>query len=204
MGRRVRHFNPGHAGATLALDSRFITGLSNTDPVTTWEDRSSSNNDATQGTANDRPLFQTAYQGGCPALQFDGATDHLDFASSIISGTPDGSVVFCFKLDTDPPASATKAGPVFGDFGTAAALNVFPWTDGNIYDDFGSTVRSNAGDPSLSFTTTRVVYQHSATNDWVIFLSTERCFILKSPMLLVGLGLKLSVPQEIHISYMDI
>lgn len=77
MGRRVRHLNPGSAGAVLALDSRFISGLSDGDPVSTWSDRSGSGNNATQtGTA--RPTFETAEQGGQPVIRFDGSNDYLN------------------------------------------------------------------------------------------------------------------------------
>ena len=76
MHRRARHLNPGSAGAVLTLDSRFITGLSDGDPVSTWTDRSGSGNNAT-GSATARPTFQINEQGGQPAVQFDGLNDIL-------------------------------------------------------------------------------------------------------------------------------
>ena len=76
MHRRARHLNPGSAGAVLALDSRFISGLSDGDPVSTWTDRSGSGNNATQS-GSARPTFETGEQGGNPTIRFDGADDNL-------------------------------------------------------------------------------------------------------------------------------
>ena len=81
MGRRVRHLNPGSAGAVLALDSRFITGLSDGDPVSTWSDRTSNGNNATQ-TGIARPTYETAEQGGQPVIRFDGTNDVFSLGTS--------------------------------------------------------------------------------------------------------------------------
>ncbi len=77
MHRRARHFNARDAGAPLVLDSRFITGLTDGDPVSTWSDRSGNGHDATQATSGSKPTFLTAQQGGCPAVDFDGTADFL-------------------------------------------------------------------------------------------------------------------------------
>jgi len=82
MRARHRHLNPGSAGAVLALDSRFISGLNDGDAVATWEDRTNSNNDATQSTSGNRPSYQTAEQGGCPAVYFDN-----DFMTGALSSS---------------------------------------------------------------------------------------------------------------------
>ena len=75
--RRVRHLNPASAGATMAFDARFVTGLANNDPVDTWASRRPATVDATaSGTA--RPLFQLNITGGQPGLSFDGVNDVLN------------------------------------------------------------------------------------------------------------------------------
>jgi hypothetical protein len=76
MHRRARHFNARDAGATLVLDSRFITGLADGDPVSTWSDRSGNGYDAT-GSGSARPTFEANEQGGCPTVRFDGSNDTL-------------------------------------------------------------------------------------------------------------------------------
>ena len=76
MHRRARHLNPGSAGATVALDTRFITGLNDGDLVSTWTGRAGTSNNATSsGTA--RPTYQVAEINGLPVLQFLGGDDQV-------------------------------------------------------------------------------------------------------------------------------
>ena len=99
MHRRARHLNPASAGATLALDSRFITGLSDGDPVSTWTDRSASANNAT-GSGTARPTFETNEQGGQPALRFDGVNDAMECGSSVFTGTQSRFIVVVYKTNS--------------------------------------------------------------------------------------------------------
>lgn len=165
MRARHRHFNAQAAGATLVLDARFLTANDN-DAIETWTSRTGINN-ATQATAASRPTYKINMSGGQPALFFDG-NDLMVFSGSIISGTPNGFATFIYKLNADPPAAAATAGAVLGDFGSAGDANHWPFTDGNIYDDFGSTSRKNAGNPTPSLASFRLISQHSAASDFVI------------------------------------
>jgi len=76
MHRRARHFNARDAGADLVLDSRFITGLADGDPVSTWSDRSGNANDAT-GVGAARPEYKINIQGGSPVVRFDAIDDGM-------------------------------------------------------------------------------------------------------------------------------
>lgn len=62
------------SGCNLWFDATQVTGLVDGDPVTTWDDKSTANNDLAPATAN-RPLFKTNVIFGHPALLFDGTTD---------------------------------------------------------------------------------------------------------------------------------
>jgi hypothetical protein len=73
-GRRARHINPAHAGATVALDSRFMTGFADGDAISTWTGRAGTTNDATAASTA-RPTYQVAEINGQPMLQFDGSND---------------------------------------------------------------------------------------------------------------------------------
>lgn len=111
--RRARHLNPSAAGATLALDSRFISGLSDGDPVSTWSDRSGNGNNAT-GSGSSRPTFETNEQGGNPIVRFDGADDFMD--SALVASQP-LTVLILWKEHTDiafdlPFYSTSPAGGV--------------------------------------------------------------------------------------------
>jgi hypothetical protein len=165
MRARQRHFNPKTAGATLVLDARFLTA-SNDDAIGTWTSRTGIN-DATQATAASKPTYKVNMSGGQPALYFDG-NDLMGFASSIISGTPDGFATFIYKVNADPATDNLTSGAPLGDFGSAILANHWPWMDGNIYDDFGTTSRKTAGNPTPSLASFRLISQHSAANDFVI------------------------------------
>ena len=87
MRARHRHFNAQDAGAVLVLDSRYITGLSDGNAVSTWTDRSRSGNNATQATAANQPTYQTAEQGGQPLVKFDGSNDIMSTATPVTTVT---------------------------------------------------------------------------------------------------------------------
>jgi hypothetical protein len=55
------------------LDSRRISGLSDGNAVSQWDDVSRSGWNATQATSALQPLYKTAIQGGQPVVRFDGA-----------------------------------------------------------------------------------------------------------------------------------
>lgn len=79
MRGRHRHFNAKYAGASNVYDSRFISGLYDTDAVEIWPNRTGSD-DAAQSDAESHPLFRTKQLNGNPVVEFDGVDDHLAFA----------------------------------------------------------------------------------------------------------------------------
>jgi hypothetical protein len=79
MRLRHRHFNPGHCGAAIALDSRYGFSQADGTAVSTWEDRSANNNDAEQTNAANQPSYETNEIGGQPAVKFDASNDRLEF-----------------------------------------------------------------------------------------------------------------------------
>lgn len=66
-------------GAWWKADS--ITGLSNNDPVSTWNDNKGSNNLTGSGTS--RPLWLSNASGGMPGVKFDGVNDEMSMASTL-------------------------------------------------------------------------------------------------------------------------
>jgi hypothetical protein len=107
MRARHRHFNPAHAGASVALDGRYGFSLSDGAEVETWEDRSANNNDATQATSASRPIYKTGIQGGQPVVRFTpvgGAGKHISGTNTI---TNDVLTAVCiFKINTASQAYA--------------------------------------------------------------------------------------------------
>jgi len=93
MRARQRHLNPGHLGMACAFDARFISGLSNNDPVDTWNDRTANARNATQATAAKKPTYKTGELNGNPALSFDGG-DCLVTANFSASAASSAFVIF--------------------------------------------------------------------------------------------------------------
>jgi hypothetical protein len=80
MRARQRHLNPGNAGASGAYDARFGFSVSSGTAISTWEDRTVNNNDASQATSANQPTYQTNQLNGQPAISFDGVNDRMTFA----------------------------------------------------------------------------------------------------------------------------
>ena len=81
MGRRVRHLNPAHCGATHAYDSRFISGLANGAQVATWANRGNAALNLSRfGTAASL-TYQANAQGGQPCVNISAANALLSTAS---------------------------------------------------------------------------------------------------------------------------
>lgn len=77
MRGRVRHLKTKSLGATASYDSRYISGLSSGNAVSSWSDLSGNGNTASQATSAKQPTYQTAVFGGQPSVRFDGADDQL-------------------------------------------------------------------------------------------------------------------------------
>ena len=100
MHRRNRHINPKHAGAYIAMDSRFISGLSNGSLVTTWTNRVGNFN-FTISTDTNKPTYNTNQIAGNPGVNFDGSNDYL-LSTTTTNTTSDQSYVFVGTLKRSP------------------------------------------------------------------------------------------------------
>lgn len=99
MRARHRHFNPQAAGATLCLDSRYGFSQADASAVSTWEDRTSSNNDATQDVTDRQPTYETNELNGNAVVRFDGSNDFLSYSTSLFTYTG-GATVFAVVKPT--------------------------------------------------------------------------------------------------------
>lgn len=90
------------SGLVLWLKADSITGLSNGNPVTAWNDSSGSGNNAAQSDASHQPTYRSSVLNGQPVVRFD--------AWSI---PPDG-----------PPANVTSERIDYLEIPDAASLNV--------------------------------------------------------------------------------
>jgi hypothetical protein len=171
MHRRARHLNPGSAGAVMALDSRFITGLSDGDPVSTWSDRSASANNVTQsGTA--RPTFETNEQGGQPVLLFDGTDDFLNGGDILDMGTNSLTMIVVAKRTSGVNttlAGKSRAGPGSGRYSLLRESNNMI----AVYDSGGGVFVPSIADTSTAARINTLEIQRSVAVR-IIFNGTQQ------------------------------
>ena len=85
-------------------DAREITGLSNGDPVSTWED-SAGTSDVTQS-GGARPTYQTNVQNGLPGVYFDGS-DWLEGAVGSAANRSARTLIAVMRLEARPSKNMT-------------------------------------------------------------------------------------------------
>jgi len=107
MRARQRHFNAANAGANVALDARYGFSLSNNANVSNWKDRSANNNDATQATIANQPIYRTNIQGGQPAIEFYPSTNISRLIGSNVN-TSNVLTVFCVYRMNSGSGSYTR------------------------------------------------------------------------------------------------
>jgi hypothetical protein len=187
MRARHRHFNPRDAGAKLALDSRFISGLSDGDPVSTWTDKSTTGTNVTQSGAL-RPTIEFSEQGGNPVVRFNGSNSLTGSAANLITGSNSRMLFVLAKksntnnIDVLYGWGSATAGQNFGFYGLDNEIvTAWLWNEGDFntslscasptilaltYD--GSTTRSYgngaAGGTSGSSVNTGTTYLHVGQN----------------------------------------
>lgn len=150
-------FSPSSlSGLVEWLKADAIIGLADNDPISTWT-ASAGNNGTAAGTV--RPTYQTNELNGLPIVRFDGVNDLLSVGN--FSALSAGEIFIVVKIPTDPPAT----GKSLWAFGTPSD-NYYPYSNGIIYDDWGSTVRKTTVDPTPSLASWRVYNVFSAANDW--------------------------------------
>lgn len=141
-----------------------IVGLSDTNPITTWEDSSFSNADMVQSDSTYKPVYRTNIINGLPAVRFD-SHQHFSYPGNPLHGFGSAEVFIVVKVDADPAASQATAGCWnFGGYGDSSFL--LWWTDSNWYDNFATNIRKSTGNPSPSFTSFRLANMWSAPSEW--------------------------------------
>lgn len=131
---------------------------------------------ATQASGTLQPLYRTGQINGLPALQFDGTDDYIELPNVFGSLTA-AEVFLVVKLDADPPPVDTKTGfwRLQNITSDPQALHV-PFTDGTIYDGFGSTTRKTTVNPTLSMASWRVYQVASASGAWTSFMDGTQIY----------------------------
>lgn len=160
------------AGLKLWLKADSLA-LNDGDAVGTWADQSGNGNDATQGTAANKPTFKTGLLNGWPIVRFDGTNDSLNLPN-FCSAFAEGEIFVVVKL-AQVPTAVGKDG--LYSFGTDALGDVYSFSGDNaIYDGFGSTARKSTGVPGPSLTAWRVYSVATRKGDWTSRLDGAQHF----------------------------
>jgi hypothetical protein len=141
----------------------YSTGISQ------WSDKSGFGRHATQGTGADQPIYNPTggLVNGMPSLRFTGTSMSLFTPFFGALGLSAIEAFYVFKVDLDPAFGVDAvAGALLGNWGTDTAGEHEPFSDGNVYLGFCSTVRKTVGDPTPSLASPRIISMRSAASDW--------------------------------------
>lgn len=139
--------------------------------VGTLTDRSGAGNHATQ-TATARATLKTAAMGGNAVYRFAGAQEYP--LPNVFSALTAAEVFVAVKVDADPPGGFLVSG--LWHLATAVDSTHYPFTDGVIYDAFGSTVRKTVGNPASSLAAARIYNVASGPGSWTARLDGTQVF----------------------------
>lgn len=148
--------------------------LADGDPIATWTDSSGNGRDGTGGVGTERAIYKTGILNSLPVARFDSTVQPIITLPSMAAVTA-GTVFVVVKVNNDPPADINHSG--LWKFGTSASDCHFPYTDSNVYDDFGSTVRKSTGDPTLSLSSNFRIYEVvTQAGEWTSYIDRTQHF----------------------------
>ena len=162
---------PGTPAWWLRGDSVTLNGAT----VASWLDKSGNGRHWTQGSAPLQPTYVASAINGQPGLTFSAAaTQELVGPDLNAVGLTGAETFIVVQLNADPPASAPFCG--FWRTGSAASVAVVPFTDGTIYDEFGTTVRKTTVNPTKSLATPSIYSVISTSSEWTNSLDGTQQF----------------------------
>lgn len=150
------------------------TPATNLQSVRQWRDITGRAMHGVQDTGAQQPILKTAQIDGLPALHFD--TMNLQLPAPM-AGLAEGTAFVVCKCDLDPqPVDGSKTGPPIGNFGSDDSADHYPYLDGIVYHDFGSTVRKTLGDPAPSLAVWHLLEMTSAAGAWQAWINGTSIF----------------------------
>lgn len=167
------YFEPSQLGGLLQgwIKADSETPVADGTAVVPTE-RSGSGLTVTQATGSAQPLYKTNILNGLPAYQFDGVDDQL--LLSTLAALTAGEVFLIVKANNDPGVGI-KALWRLGTEPTNSGI--YPWTDGQIYEEFGTTVRKTVGNPTPSLSSAFRLYNViSAAGEFTVNLDGTQLF----------------------------
>lgn len=165
------------SGCVLWLDSSDTATLFKTDGTTQavlndelgkWGDKSGNARHATQNTATRYPYLRS------DGIEF--TAQWFDIASSLSALTA-ATVFIVVKIDSDPPGGGGASG--LWALGNSPTTH-FPYIDGTIYDDFGSSARKTTVNPATDLTGWNNYSVTTASGEWTSRLNGTQLYTTAS------------------------
>lgn len=162
----------------LYTDTGLTTPVSaDGDAVAGWQDKSGNGRHMTQSTSGSRPLYKINIVNGKPVVRFDGTDDVL--AGANLSALSAAEAFIVVKTgQADPPAAG--AGTGLWHYGTDTQASHYPFSNSNIYDNFGTNSRKTVGDPTPSLATFRLYNVMSKSGTWTARLDGTQIYTVAS------------------------
>ena len=162
------------SGCRTWIEPDLQTGFSNGDDYLTAEDFSPAGIDATHSSSINEPTWRSNVINGRAVARFTIETN-FPFASHPLSGASAGTLFVVSSIVNDPP-SLGLTGAIVGNWGSSGSGEHWPFSDGNIYSDWGSTVRKTVGNPTPAMTSPRIIAIVSAASDWRFYFEGGSAF----------------------------
>lgn len=142
---------PGGVSSGLRLALRADAGITGTSNVTAWNDQSGNNYNASATTG---PEFQTSDVNFNPSLQFNGTDEVMEVTNGIL-GTSTFNDMFVYIVNQ---TNTVQSSSIFWETlsGGDRFNSHMPWSDNNIYYDFGTCC--STGRVSVNWGTTTGAY----------------------------------------------
>lgn len=148
----------------IIIEGQRQAGLSNGDLVSTATDDSGNGNDATSsGTL--RPTYRTGLLNSLPGFDFDASLSNQIAWGDILSGFTEGEIYVVLKLKAYPPPDSSPRSGLW-NMGNQGADTHWSYTNGLIYDTFGSTSRKDGIDPLTDLSEWVIYSVSSSGGDW--------------------------------------
>lgn len=140
---------------------------------TGFVDQSGNGRTITLPGGGNNPTIGAGVANGHAAFRFSAASQQYFTLPSMAALTA-GEVYVVFQKTADPASSSAAAG--FWNLGSQDFDSHAPWTDGSIYDGFGSTVRKTVGNPTPSLALPSYYNVQSASGNFTAQLNGSALF----------------------------
>jgi hypothetical protein len=164
---------PPRTGLFIWYKADALTGYSHGDPVSQWTDSSGNGRHATSS-GLECPLYHTNQIDGKPALNFPHFTGNNEqfHIPNVLTPLTAAEAFVVVKVVADPPLSNNNVWKM----GAAAEQDHYPFSDGVIYEGWGSTVRKTTVNPTPSLATWRLYNVASEANNYTLRLDGTQIF----------------------------